>query len=112
MAYSRCTISEGGIIPLLVGNLLLPRGIPFRFCGSGFASLLSGKAKAMRVLFGIIVGIFLTIGGAYLYDSVREVDPAAPAAANRPMVNWQVVDSNWQRLTNRMRREWDKLAAK
>ncbi len=64
----------------------------------------------MRFLLGIIVGIGLTIGGAYLYDSGTTTDAAAAEA--RPMVNWDVVDTNWQRATSRMRREWDRLAAK
>ena len=66
----------------------------------------------MRFLLGIIVGIGLTIGGAYLYDSMGTTDPAANATAARPMVNWDVVDRNWQRASSRVRQEWDRLAAK
>ena len=66
----------------------------------------------MRFLLGIIVGIGLTIGGAYLYDSGSTADTAANATAARPMVNWDVVDRNWQRATSRVRQEWDRLAAK
>jgi hypothetical protein len=74
----------------------------------------------MRLLLGIILGIGLTIGGAYLFDSARTTDTASttdgasttvPAKA-RPMVNWDVVEANWQRVTSRVRREWDRLAAK
>ena len=64
----------------------------------------------MRLLLGIIVGIGLTIGGAYLYDSATT--PDASATPTRPMVNWDVVDRNWQRATSHVRREWDRLAAK
>ena len=66
----------------------------------------------MRLLLGMIIGIGLTIGGAYLYDSMdgtREGSSGATAA--RPMVNWDVVDKNWQRATSRVKREWDRLAA-
>ncbi len=69
----------------------------------------------MRFLLGIIVGVGLTIGGAYIYDSTvaaNSGDSSSNATAARPMVNWDVVDKNWQRATNRVRREWDKLAAK
>jgi hypothetical protein len=66
----------------------------------------------MRFLLGIIVGIGLTIGGAYLLDSGRTADAASNATAARPMVNWDVVDRNWQRATSRVRQEWDRLAAK
>ena len=67
----------------------------------------------MRLLFGIIIGIGLTVGGAYLYDSFGGTAENAPGAtAARPMVNWDVVDKNWQRATSRVKREWDRLAAK
>ena len=61
----------------------------------------------MRVLIGIILGVILTIGGAYLYDSHNAT--AAPSA-QRPMVNWDVVSNNWNRLTERARAEWTRLA--
>ena len=61
----------------------------------------------MRVLIGIILGVILTIGGAYLYDSHTA---AATASAQRPMVNWDVVSNNWNRLTERARAEWTRLA--
>lgn len=66
----------------------------------------------MRFLLGIIVGIGLTIGGAYLHDSGSAAEASSAAASERPMVNWDVVDTNWQRATTRMRKEWDRLAAK
>jgi hypothetical protein len=66
----------------------------------------------MRLLFGIIIGIGLTVGGAYLYDSTHTGDPSSTTAASRPMVNWDVVDTNWQSATTRVRKEWDRLAAK
>lgn len=39
----------------------------------------------MRFLFGIIVGIGLTIGGAYLHDHSQTA-----GATQRPLVNWDV----------------------
>ncbi len=65
----------------------------------------------MRFLLGIIVGICLTIGGAYLYDS-RATAEASSTTAARPMVNWDVVATNWERANSRVRKEWDRLAAK
>jgi hypothetical protein len=70
----------------------------------------------MRVFFGIILGILLTIGGAYIFDSATagtDVSAAeAPATRlDRPMVNWDVVDRRWQQLEGRVRRGWAKLAA-
>ena len=59
----------------------------------------------MRVLFGIILGVFITVGGAYVYDT-RAPDGAA---VQRPMVNWDVVGKNWTQFTARVRDEWTKL---
>jgi hypothetical protein len=66
----------------------------------------------MRFLLGIIIGIGLTIGVAYVHDNRSATEPSSSTAAARPMVNWDVVDANWQRATSRVRREWDRLAAK
>jgi hypothetical protein len=67
----------------------------------------------MRVLLGIILGAALTIGGAYLYDSHHEVTAVtAPASAQRPLVNWDVVAVKWGHLSSRARAEWHRIAAK
>jgi hypothetical protein len=69
----------------------------------------------MRFFLGIIVGILLTVGGAYLYDSVTpsaETTGSVASSSDRPMVNWDVVDNNWSRWTSQLRQEWHKLAAK
>jgi hypothetical protein len=59
----------------------------------------------MRLLLGIILGGVLTVGGAYLYDSHNALAVAnAPASVQQPLVNWDVVDTKWQRLTERPRR--------
>ena len=65
----------------------------------------------MRVLFGIIFGVALTIGGAYLYDSHNAVTATNPTSVQRPMVNWDVVSNKWNRLTERARAEWNRLAS-
>ena len=63
----------------------------------------------MRVLIGILLGAILTVGGAYLYDSHNAV-AANANSLQRPMVNWDVVSSNCNRLTERARAEWTRLA--
>ena len=65
----------------------------------------------MRVLIGMILGVVLTIGGAYLYDSRTAETTTSSASAQRPMVNWDVVSNNWNRLTARARAEWNRLAS-
>jgi hypothetical protein len=66
----------------------------------------------MKVLIGIILGAFLTVGGAYLYDSHQAVAaPNAPAATQRPLVNWDVVAVTWEHLSERARAEWKRIAS-
>jgi hypothetical protein len=70
----------------------------------------------MRFFLGIIVGVLLTIGGAYVYDSATTGTDTSSIdrpviEMQRPMVNWDIVNRNWRQLTNRVRQEWHKLAA-
>ena len=64
----------------------------------------------MRLLLGIILGVCLTVGGAYIYDSHNALDAVnAPATAQRPLVNWDIVSVKWEHLTVRARTEWTRL---
>ena len=56
----------------------------------------------MRLFFGIIIGIALTVGGAYVADSM------AGAGAAR-MVNWDVVSKNFEGVTTFVRDTWKKI---
>jgi hypothetical protein len=60
---------------------------------------------ALRVLLGMILGVLLTIGGAYIHDTQLISKPGV----ERQMVNWDVVSRNWSQLTARVRSEWNKL---
>jgi len=62
----------------------------------------------MRVLIGIILGVVLTVGGAYLYDSHNA---RSAAGVQRTMVNWDVVNTKWDHLTERARAEWTRLTS-
>jgi len=65
----------------------------------------------MRVLFGMIVGAALTIGGAYVHDSVYASVSAEPpaAGADRPMVNWDVANAFARRTSAAAREQWNRL---
>jgi hypothetical protein len=65
----------------------------------------------MRVLIGIILGAILTVGGAYLSDSRTASATTASVSAQRPMVNWDVVSTKWNHLTERARAEWNRIAS-
>jgi hypothetical protein len=51
----------------------------------------------MRLFFGIILGFFLTVGGAYV------ADPGSK------MVNWDVIRKNIDGLANFARESWKKI---
>jgi hypothetical protein len=65
----------------------------------------------MRTFFGMILGVFITIAGAYLYDSMQtsSVATGSSATTHRTMVNWDVVSENWQSFKQRAQIEWNKL---
>ena len=67
----------------------------------------------MRTFFGMIIGAFLTIGSAYLYDSMQtsSVATGPSASEQRTMVNWDVVGQNWRSLKQRAQAEWNKLSS-
>jgi hypothetical protein len=67
---------------------------------------------AMRFVLGIVVGIVLTIGFAYLSDA--SISPSTTGAGQttleqRPMVNWDVVNRDWQNFTSGVRNVWHQL---
>jgi hypothetical protein len=61
----------------------------------------------MPVLLGMILGVLLTIAGAYTYDTMSgRADnglPPSAASGQPPMVNWDVVSEDWQDLRTNMR---------
>lgn len=63
----------------------------------------------MRLMLGIVLGVLITVGGAYLYDTSHS-PPTTTASTYRPLVNWDVVSAKWDRLTERARVEWTRLA--
>jgi hypothetical protein len=63
-----------------------------------------GGGNAMRMLLGIIIGGLLTVGGAYVADSVASKDATA-----KPMVNWEVVGKNVEALSAFARETWKRV---
>jgi hypothetical protein len=69
------------------------------------------RAFCMRLLLGLILGAVITIGAAYIYDSHNAVVAQnGSAPVERPLVNWDIVSSKWQQLTDRARAEWNRHA--
>jgi len=69
--------------------------------------LVNAEGFSMPVLLGVILGVFITIAGAFVYDSStgRAANglSAASAGGNPPMVNWDVVSEHWHGLETGLR---------
>jgi hypothetical protein len=68
----------------------------------------------MRVFLGMILGAMLTIAVAYYSDSMKTSSVASGPSAteNRPMVNWDVVQSNWTIVKERAQQGWAEIRAR
>jgi hypothetical protein len=71
----------------------------------------------MRVLFGIILGVALTVSVAFISDTwtsgpVTTTGSGSATAAHRQMVNWDVVGDNMRIAQERAREAWLKLSHK
>ena len=62
----------------------------------------------MRFVLGLIVGIGLTIGGAYLVDTMHGTPGSDQKEAAR-MVNWGVVSDNLRALSTTVQDGWARL---
>ena len=62
----------------------------------------------MRFITGIIVGIAITFGVAYVVDSVHSA-PGPDGSAARRMVNWDVVGDDMRGLSTGMQDLWARL---
>ncbi len=64
----------------------------------------------MPILLGFILGVAVTVMGAYAFDSStgRAVN-GLTATSQAPMVNWAVVDSEWQSLRENVRTTADNI---
>ena len=70
----------------------------------------------MRVLFGIILGVALTVGVAFISDSwttgPSTTGSGSTVAEHRQMVNWDVVGDNTRIARERIRATWARLSQK
>jgi hypothetical protein len=64
----------------------------------------------MRFFLGMIVGALLLVAFTYLFDASSSGPATTQTADQRPMVNWDVVDRNWQNFTHGVRNTWNKVA--
>jgi hypothetical protein len=67
----------------------------------------------MRLLLGVVLGLFLKVGFANVYDATHPSETTAQTSIEqRPMVNWDVVSVNWQGWSLHVRNTWNKLATR
>jgi hypothetical protein len=68
----------------------------------------------MRLILGMILGGLLLGVSVYGIDAWNTSSTAAGPAAvtNRTMVNWDVVETNWNTFKTRARDGWAKLSAR
>jgi hypothetical protein len=57
----------------------------------------------MRLIFGMIIGAALTLGGAYIVDAMAGTEA-------KPIVNWSVVAKNIDTVTALARAGWKRIA--
>ena len=71
----------------------------------------------MRVLFGIILGVALTVSVAFISDTwttgpATTTGSGSSVTEHRQMVNWDVVGANLRVAQERVRQAWMKLSHK
>ena len=68
----------------------------------------------MRVFLGMILGALLLVAGVYIYDSMSTSTVAGGqvARANRTIVNWDVVATEWDMVKRSAHDDWTKLSSK
>lgn len=58
----------------------------------------------MPMFLGFVLGVLVTIFGAYLYDAATGTVGNGMSASNQsPMVNWNVVKNDWNVFENNVR---------
>ncbi len=66
----------------------------------------------MRMLFGIVIGIALTIGMAWVHDQNVSPDPANPRLQDEQVVNWPVFAAVSRDLQDALGRAFHSLTGK
>ncbi|HVY58529.1 MAG TPA: hypothetical protein VHA77_11815 [Xanthobacteraceae bacterium] len=65
----------------------------------------------MRSIFAFILGVLVTVGGAYIHDNYAASPAGSTDPVAKPMVNWDVVTDSARVAADRAREQWDKLTA-
>jgi hypothetical protein len=65
----------------------------------------------MRTFLGMILGCLLTIGMVYIHDvrASSSVASTTTGVETRQIVNWDVAQANWNKMTENAHHAWIKL---
>ena len=68
----------------------------------------------MQTFIGMILGALFLVCGVYVYDSMQTstATNGEVAAANRPIVNWDVAAADWRALQTRAHDDWIRISQK
>lgn len=66
----------------------------------------------MRLLFGIILGIGLTLGAAFLHDNNVPTNPPSLRPSQQQIVNWDVLGAVMREQTRAVQRLWQDLVGR
>jgi len=68
----------------------------------------------MQTILGMILGALLLVACVYLYDSIQTSNVAngQVAQSSRTIVNWDVAQSDWNKLKTRAHEDWVKISSK
>ncbi len=62
----------------------------------------------MRLILGIVLGIAIAVGAAFIHDNNVAPDPAPPLGAERQVVNWDVLGAVVRQQADFVRGLWDR----
>jgi hypothetical protein len=63
----------------------------------------------MRTLFGIVLGVGLTIGAAFFHDNNVMPDPVDARLTDQQIVNWEVLGAVLRQTTDGIGGLWDSI---
>ncbi|MEX0589748.1 MAG: hypothetical protein WD207_01545 [Xanthobacteraceae bacterium] len=66
----------------------------------------------MRLLFGIILGASLTIGAAYIHDTMYAAPSPTLPGVTRTLVNWDVASEVADKFTRFVRQQFERLTGR
>ena len=90
----------------LIGGTVIVERL-FSYEGLGNMAIDAVVNRDLPLIQGIVLGIALTVGAAFLHDNIVPPDPAAPLLEKQQIVNWDVLGRLVDQQVAFARRLWD-----